>query len=61
MRSVNIYTLTRQVEAEVKPLFEKALSHREEKLRIKGQEFDQIRQIVSELEKLGAPEECFED
>ena len=61
MRSVNIYTLTRQVEAEVKPLFEKALSHREEKLRIKGQEFDQIRQIVSELEKLGAPQECFED
>lgn len=61
MRSVNIYTLTRNVEPEVKPLFERSLSHREAKLRVKEQEFDQIRQIVGELERLGAPEDCFED
>ena len=61
MRAVNIYVMTRNVKNDVKPLFEKALSHREEKLRIKEQEFEQITQIVEELQKAGAPEECFED
>ena len=61
MRAVNIYAMTRKVQSDVKPLFEKALSHREEKLRIKEQEFDQISQIVEELQKAGAGEDCFED
>ncbi len=30
MRAVNIYAMTRTVQNDVKPLFEKALSHREE-------------------------------
>ena len=61
MRAINIYAMTRTVQSDIKPLFEKALSHREEKLRIKEQEFDQIAQIVNELMKLEAPEECFEN
>ena len=61
MRAVNLYAMTRTVEGSVKPYFEKTLSHREVRLRIKDQEFDQIRQIVEELTKLGAPQEAIED
>ena len=61
MRAVNIYAMTRTVQSDVKPLFEKALSHREVKLRIKEQEFEQITQIVKELMRLEAPEDCLED
>ena len=61
MRAVNIYALTRAVGGDVKPYFEKALSRREEKLRIKEQEFQQIAQIVEGLMACGAPDECMED
>ena len=61
MRAVNLYTLTRGVENDVRANFEKTLSHREGKLRVKTQEFDQIGQIVLELQRLGAPKECYED
>ena len=61
MRAVNIYVLTRRVEEDVRSLYEKNLSQREGKLRIKGQEFEQISQIVSAMECLGAGKECYED
>lgn len=61
MRAVNIYALTRDLPEEAKPLFEKALSHRDGRLRIKEQEFEQIAQIVQELLRLGASQESFED
>lgn len=61
MRAVNIFTLTRNVPGDMRPYYEKSLSHREGRLRIKTQEFDQMARIVSELDAAGAPKECYED
>ena len=61
MRAVNIYALTRRVSTDVKPMFERALSRREGKLRVKEWEFKQIAGIVNALDQLGAPEHCMED
>ncbi|MEE1249422.1 MAG: DNA/RNA helicase domain-containing protein [Lachnospiraceae bacterium] len=47
MRSINIYTLTREVRSEVLPLYEKSLSQRDEPLRIHEEEIALIRYIVN--------------
>jgi len=61
MRGVDLYALTRDVPEELLGLFERKLSGRDGRLRIKGQEFEQIRQIVEELRRVGAEKECLED
>ena len=61
MRAIDIYALTRRIPEDLTGQFEKGLSKRSGKLRIKAQEFEQIRAIVGELQELGAPRECYED
>lgn len=61
MRSVNIYTLTVEMEESLKAAYERTLSHRDEKLRIKSQEIVQMRGIVRGLRQLGVDADCYED
>ena len=61
MRAINIYALTRCMNGEFQGPFERALSGREEKLRIKGRELSQIREITEGFQKEGADPECYED
>lgn len=61
MRAVNIYTLTVEMEDNLKASYERTLTHRDEKLRIKAQEFAQIAGIVRQLRQVGAEEDCYED
>lgn len=61
MRAIDIYALTRDVPEELRGAFEKILSKRDGKLRVKAQEFDQIRLIVEELTRAKATRECYED
>lgn len=61
MRAVNIYTLTLEMEESLKASYERTLTHRDEKLRIKVQELTQIAGIVQQLQQLGADADCYED
>ena len=61
MRSVNIYTLTVGMEDSLKAAYERALSHRDEKLRIKAQEIVQMRGIIRGFRQLSADADCYED
>ena len=61
MRAVNIDALTVEVEESLKAGYERTLSHRDERLRVKAQEFTQIAGIVRQLRQVGADEDCFED
>ncbi len=61
MRAINLYTLTRNVEPEILPIFEKSISLREEKLRIREGEIELIRAIVANFIYCHAGKECFED
>lgn len=61
MRAIDLYAITREIPEELRGAFEKNLSQRPGRLRVKGQEFDQIRAIVEELQRAGAKRECYED
>lgn len=61
MQAIDIYALTREIPEDLRGQFEKNLSRRDGKLRVKAQEFAQIRMIVEELQKAGAGKECCED
>ena len=61
MRAVDIYALTRDIPEDLRGQFEKNLSKRDAKLRVKTQEFAQIRAIVEELRAISADRECYED
>ena len=61
MRAVNIYTLTVEMEENLKATYERTLSHRDDKLRIKAQEISQMKGIVRKMRALGADADCYED
>lgn len=61
MRAINLYALTRNVEPEILPIFEKNISWREEKLRIRESEIALIRTIVANLMFFHASKDCFDD
>lgn len=61
MRAINLYALTRNVEPEILPIFEKNISWREEKLRIRESEIALIRTIVANLMLFHASKDCFDD
>lgn len=49
MNAVNLYTLTRDVDGEMKSLYEKALSQRDDKIKIREEEYELIRSIINNL------------
>lgn len=49
MNAVNLYTLTRDVDGEIKSLYEKALSQRDDKIKIREEEYELIRSIINNL------------
>ena len=61
MRAINLYALTRNVEPEILPIFEKNISCREEKLRIRESEIEEIKTIVANLMFFHASKECFDN
>ena len=61
LRAINIFALTRDVEPEILPIFEKNISWREEKLRIRESEIELIRTIVANFNICHASKDCFDD
>ena len=61
MRAINLFALTRNVEPEILPIFEKNISCREKKLRIRESEIEEIKTIVANLMFFHASKECFDD
>lgn len=61
MRAINLYSVSREMDKEIKPLFEKALSDRESAIKIRDEEIGQIRQLVDVFLKKGVENYCFED
>jgi len=61
MRAVNLEALTAEIEENLKPAYEKCLSHRQEKLRLKRQELLQIKEITENLRRENGSDDCFED
>lgn len=49
MHAVNLYMLTRDVDGEIKSLYEKALSQRDDKIKIREEEYEIIRSIIKNL------------
>lgn len=49
MNAVNLYTLTRDVDGEMKSLYEKALSQRDDKIKIREEEYELIKSIINNL------------
>lgn len=49
MHTVNLYTFTRDVDGEIKSLYEKALSQRDDKIKIREEEYGIIRSIIENL------------
>lgn len=61
MKAVNLYVLTRDINEELLPVFEKCLSYREEKLRIRNGELKVIREITSRLLQLNLSKSCLDN
>ena len=61
MRAVNLYTLTRNVDQDMLAIFEKSISQREEKLRIRVSEIEIIKIIVKIFISLHADKKCFDN
>lgn len=61
MRAINLYAITRNVEPEILPIFEKNISWREEKLRIRESEIALIKAIVTKFNFFHASKDCFDD
>ena len=49
MRSINLYVLTRLEEESLYSLYDKALAHREEKIKVHTEEFDMIKSLCANL------------
>lgn len=49
MRSINLYTFSREIQEDLLPLYEKSLSDREDEIKIRREEIDQIKVLVNNL------------
>lgn len=47
MRAINLYTISRKINGELMPLYEKALSDREEVAKVRKEEIDLIGVLVN--------------
>lgn len=61
MHAVNLYVLTRKVENDILPLYEKCISCREEELRIREGELNMINEIICNLRQAQAEPQCFDN
>ncbi len=61
MRAVNLYTLTRKIDDEIYALYEGALSDREEPIRIRMEEIEQISRLVNNFIFYRATAECYDN
>lgn len=61
MHAVNLYVLTRNIEKNVLPLYEKCISSREDELRIHEGELDMIGDISNNLLQVQATSQCFDN
>lgn len=61
MRAINLYTITRDIDEELLPLYEKALSDREEDIKVRREEIELIETIVNNLIFYKAEKYCFEN
>lgn len=61
MRAVNLYTLTRKIDDEIYAMYESALSDREEPIRIRIEETNQIAGLVNNFIFHRATAECFDN
>lgn len=53
--------LTRDIKDDLKPLYEKSLSQRDEEIKICNEELEQIKTIIANFVFLGADKECLEN
>ena len=61
MRAINLFTISRNIDPGLRPLYEKALSGRRDTIKAREEEIYLIRLIVDALLKLGVPSHCFEN
>lgn len=61
MRAINLYTLTRDVKDELKPIYEKSLSQRDQEIKVRNEELEQIKTIITNLIYFKAEKECLDN
>lgn len=61
MRAINLFTISRKIDDNIFPLYEKALSDREEEIKFRKEEIDLIETIVKNLFSFKAKISCFEN
>lgn len=61
MRAVNLYTITREIPRELRPLYEKALSDRDKVAKIREDEIDLIGTLANDFIFQKAKRYCAED
>lgn len=47
MRAINLYTISRKIHRELRPLYEKALSGRDKETKVREEEIDLIATLVN--------------
>ncbi len=61
MRAINLYMLTRDIKEDLKPMYEKSLSQRDEEIKIRNEELELIKTIIANFIFLRADQECLEN
>ncbi|MGN0325261.1 MAG: ATP-binding protein [Lachnospiraceae bacterium] len=61
MHALNLYTISREIDDELLPLYERALSDRNEFLKIRKEEIELIKTIVNNLHFFKAEKYCYEN
>lgn len=61
MRAINLYTISRKIHRELRPLYEKALSGRDKETKVREEEIDLIAALVNNFIFHKTKRYCVED